>query len=127
LNEAGDDEASFAKIKEAEAIVELIKTEYTKLQAQGERIETDARAVITSLNSQKEKILALKEAARRVELDTTILEALEAELYALEEEANSLLSQGKNAEALLKIDEAKAKFEALKVEYSRLLIGVKSI
>jgi len=127
LDEAGDDEAAFAKIKEAEAIVELIKAEYSKLQAQGERIEIDAQAVITSLNSQKEKILALKEAARRVELDTTILEALEAELYALEEEANSLLSQGKNAEALLKIDEAKAKFEALKVEYSRLLIEVESI
>jgi hypothetical protein len=55
-----------------------------------------------------------------------VLENLEAELYALEAEATNLLESGNTADALVLIDKAKAKFEALKVEYSRLLAEMKA-
>jgi hypothetical protein len=126
LDEAGNDSLAFEKIKEAEEIVELLKEEYAKLQAQGEGVNEEAQAVIAALNAEKSKILALKEAAQGLELDTTVLEGLEAELYAIEAEANNLLGLGNNAEALLLINEAKQKFETLKIEYSRLLSEVKA-
>ncbi|MDD4353333.1 MAG: hypothetical protein PHN56_02645 [Candidatus Nanoarchaeia archaeon] len=126
LDEAGNDSLAFEKIKEAEELVELLKEEYAKLQAQGEGVNEEAQAVIAALNAEKSKILALKEAAQSLELDTSVLEELEAELYAIEAEANTLLQSGNNAEALLLINEAKQKFEALKIEYSRLLSEVKA-
>ena len=126
LDEAGNDSLAFEKIKEAESIVELLKEEYAKLQAEGEGVEDEAMAVIAALNAEKSKVLALKEAAQSLELDTTVLEGLEAELYSIEEQATALLNLGNNADALLLIDQAKAKFEALKAEYSRLLAEVRA-
>ncbi len=126
LDEAGNDEEAFAKIKEAENIVALLKEEYARLQAQVEGVKEEAQTIITALNAEKAKILALKEAAQGLNIDTSVLEKLETELYALESQATILLELGNTADALVLINEAKAKFEALKIEYSKLFAEVKS-
>lgn len=126
LDNAGNDSEAFEKIQEAERLVELLKVEYANLQSQGENAQAEAQAVIEALNAEKGKILALKEAAQSLELDTTLLTSLESELYSLESQATSLLNSGENAQALLLVQEAKNKFESLKFEYSRLLSEVKA-
>jgi hypothetical protein len=126
LDEAGNDEEAFAKIKEAENIVALLKEEYARLQAQVEGVKEEAQTIITALNAEKAKILALKEAAQGLNIDTSVLEELETELYDLESQATILLESGNTADALVLINEAKAKFEALKIEYSKLFAEVKS-
>ncbi|MFA5332961.1 MAG: hypothetical protein WC376_00505 [Candidatus Nanoarchaeia archaeon] len=126
LDNAGNDSLAFEKIGEAQAVVALVQEEYAKLQAQGEGVQIQAQAVIAAINSEKDKLLSLKQAAQSLSLDTSLLESLETDLYSLEAQAQELLDAGQNAQALLLIQETKDKFEILKAEYSRLLSEVRA-